>query len=154
MSRNNGKTEAKNAAALKMNRINHLTEEIDQLYHIAAFKLKLSDSALAILYTLRVEGGECSITDICFTTGISKQTINSALRKLEREEIIILKAIDAKKKTVLLTQKGKALAEETADRLIKAENSAISGWSEEEVKEYLRLLQKFLTSFKKEVDNI
>ncbi len=153
MSRYN-ENSAKTPVELKMNKINHLTEEIDQLYHIAAFKLNLSDSALAILYTLRAEGGECSITDICLTTGISKQTINSALRKLEREEIILLKAIDAKKKTVLFTQKGNALAKETADRLIKAENNAIGSWSEDEVNEYLRLLQKYLTSLKKEVDNI
>lgn len=146
--------EAVNRPDLQMNRINHLTEEIGSLYHAAAVKLRLSDSALAILYTLSTKNGECSITDICFTTGMSKQTVNSALRKLEREEIIILKAIDGRKKTVALTQKGSALAEKTAYKLIEAENNAISGWSEGEVSEYLRLLQKFHTSLRNEVNKM
>lgn len=138
----------------QMNGINRLTEGIGGVYHTAAFKLNLSDSTLAILYAIRIEGGERSITDICATTGLSKQTVNSALRKLEKDEIIRLKAMDGRKKTVGLTDKGIALAEKTADKLIEAENRAIAHWSEEEISEYLRLLQKFLGCLKKEVDNM
>lgn len=138
----------------QMNKINHLTEEIESLYHMAALKLGLSDSALAILYTLSTKNGKCGITDICFTAGMSKQTVNSALRKLEREEAVILKAIDGKKKNVVLTEKGAVLAEKTAEKLIQAENNAISGWKEEEVSEYLRLMKKFSASLKEQIDRI
>ena len=134
--------------------MNLLASEIDSVYHTAAFKLNLADSTLAILYTLRAEGNECSIRDICRTTGIGKQTINSALRKLERNGIIQLKAIDGRKKTVTLTEKGAALSENTADRLIEAENKAIADWSSDEISEYLRLMRKFLNCLKKEIDNM
>lgn len=139
---------------LQMDRINHLTEEIASLYHAAALKLGLADSVLAILYTLSTMNGECGITDICFTAGMSKQTVNSALRKLEREGAVVLKAIDGKKKKAALTEKGAGLAEKTAKKLIRAENNALSSWKEEEVSEYLRLMKKFFASLKEQIDKI
>ena len=50
-------------------------------------------------------GEGCLLQDICFYTGISKQTVNSALRKLEVEEILYLEPYNAKSKKVFLTSK-------------------------------------------------
>ena len=138
----------------QIDKMNLLYSEIDGIYHTAALKLKLADSVLAVLYVLRTEENQCSISDICKVTGIGKQTINSALRKMEREGIILLKAMDGRKKTVTLTEKGAALSITTADRLIDAENQAIADWSSDEISEYLRLMRKFRDCLKKEIDNI
>ena len=138
----------------QIDKMNLLYSEIDSIYHTAALRLKLTDSALAVLYVLRTEENQCSISDICKVTGIGKQTINSALRKMEREGIILLKAMDGRKKTVTLTEKGAALSMTTADRLIDAENQAIADWSSDEISEYLRLMRKFRDCLKKEIDNI
>lgn len=138
----------------QINKMNLLSSEIEGIYHTAAFKAGLADSAMAVLYVLRVENNECYISDICKTTGIGKQTVNSALRKMERDGIIQLKAINGRKKTVSLTQKGIALSETTADRLIDAENKAIADWSVEEISEYLRLMRKFRDCLKKEIDKM
>ena len=92
---------------VELNRINYLTNEIDAAYHEAARKLHLSDSALLILYTICNHGDGCLLYDICRLSGASKQTINSALRKLEAEGIIYLETFDGKKKKVYLTEKGR-----------------------------------------------
>lgn len=68
-----------------MKRFNYLTTEIDAAYHEAALKLGLSDSAMLILYAICNSGDECPLSDIPHLSGISKQTVNSALRKLEHE---------------------------------------------------------------------
>ena len=67
----------------QLRRFNRLVGETDAVYHELANRLGLSDSAFQILYTLRAEGGACPLRDICAFSGLTKQTVNSALRKLE-----------------------------------------------------------------------
>lgn len=80
--------------------------------------------------------------------GISKQTINSALRKLEEEDVVFLEAVDAKNKRVCLTPKGRELADRTAKRIIEMENDIFSSWTKEDVEKYLELLERYLHDFK------
>ena len=69
-------------------RYNYLSSEISALYHEAAVKLGLSDSAMNILYAVCENEGRCPQSEVCRLTGVSRQTINSAIRKLEREGVI------------------------------------------------------------------
>ena len=89
----------------RISRINCLTEDIDSLYHQAALKLGVSDSVLFILYMIFIRGERCFLYDIYKLSGISKQTINSAIRKLEIEEIVYLEKHNGKSKIVCLTEK-------------------------------------------------
>ena len=82
-----------------MRRFNHLVSETDAAYHEAALKMGMSDSIMQIMYILCDKGGDCPLGEICRLSGISKQTINSALRKLEEEGIVYLEGMDGKKKT-------------------------------------------------------
>lgn len=66
-------------------RFNHLLGELDAVYHDLSFRLGMSDSVSKILYTICDAGTSCPLHLICQRTGLSKQTVNSALRKLERE---------------------------------------------------------------------
>ena len=65
-----------------MKRLNHLIGETDAVYHEMAVRFGLSDSAVRILYTIcdYDDGTYCPLQVICRRTGISKQTINSAIR--------------------------------------------------------------------------
>ena len=76
----------------ELKRLNYLTSEIDAAYHEAARKLGLSDSTMMVLYAACNNGGSCLLSDICKISGTSKQTINSALRKLEADGLIYLEA--------------------------------------------------------------
>lgn len=137
----------------ELQRFNYLSGETSALYHEASLKLGLSDSASMVLYVLCCEG-KCGISSVCRLTGLSKQTVNSTLRKLESEELIRLEALDGKQKLVTLTPKGSRLVKKTTARLIEAENRVFDGWSEEERAEYLRLTEKYLTDFRREVDKL
>ncbi len=136
-----------------MKRFNYLLTETDNVYHVASAKLGLSDSAMHILYTIcdYDEGDSCPLREVCRRTGISKQTINSAIRKLEKEGILYLEQAGARTKKLCLTQDGKLLAERTALKIIKAENDILNSWSREDVEKYLDLTERFLDSFKEEV---
>lgn len=137
----------------EMKRFNYLAGEIDSLYHEAALRLGLSDSAFAVLYTICNEGG-CGISDVCRLTGVSKQTVNSALRKLENEGVVRLEALDGKQKRIALTAKGSRLAKKTAAKIVEAENRVFGSWTEKERSEYLCLTERYLSDFRKEIDKL
>lgn len=61
--------------------INQLDRQIGGIYHEAALKMGFSDSELWILYALSVSAAGCRQTELCQSTGMTKTTVNSALKK-------------------------------------------------------------------------
>ena len=135
-----------------MQRFNYLSFEINSAYHDAALKMGLSDSAMLILYALCNDGEECLLRDITRFSGVSKQTIHSALRKLEAADIVTLDSSASRKKKVRLTEKGKKSVKHTVLRMIEIENEIFDSWSKQEAEQYLALTERYLTAFKKQVE--
>lgn len=131
-----------------LNRFNYLFGETDALYHEMAHKLGLSDSAMKILYTVCDTGEPCPLQEICRRSGLSKQTVNSALRKLEGERVLYLENAGSRGKQVRLTETGRVLAERTALRIIEIENEVFAAWTPEDVQTYLALTERFLNDVK------
>lgn len=131
-----------------MKRCNYLIGEIDAVYHEMAVNLGLSDSAMRILYAICDSGESCLLQEICRRSGVSKQTINSAIRKLEAEGIVYLEPAGGKSKNVCLTKEGKRLAEQTVIRIMEAENDILASWAKEDVDKYLGLTEEFLTAIR------
>ena len=138
----------------EVSRYNHLNSEISNVFHEMSVTLGLSDSVSAILYTICNFGDSCLLSDIVRMTGIPKQTINSALRKMEAEEILCLENTEGRRKAVCLTEKGKLLAERTARRMIRMENEIFSSWTEEERSLYLGLTQRYLNQLKEKAKEL
>ncbi len=136
-----------------MKRFNYLANEIDNAYHEAALKLHLSDSSMLILYAI-CSGGKnyYPLCDIYNLSGVSKQTLNSALRKLESEGIVYLKLFGGKKKLIYLTEKGKDIVSNTVARLIEIENMIFNSWTKDEQNIYLELTQRYLSDFKEKIE--
>lgn len=132
-------------------RINCLNSEIDAAYHAAALKLGLSDSEMRILYTLCLNGAPCPLSEIVSRSGISKQTINSALRKLENAGAVYLETAGGRKKQVCLTGPGRELTQRTALRLLRIEDEIFASWSQEELERYIALTEKYLASFQEKI---
>ena len=135
-----------------MQRYNYLSFEINAAYHDAALKMGLSDSGMSILYTLCIDGGKSLLRDIIRYSGISKQTINSSLRKLEADDIVKLDSTENRKKTVYLTKKGRESVKHTIEPLIKIENEILSSWSKDEAAIYLDLTSRYLTTLKEKIE--
>lgn len=138
----------------ELKRFNYLFGETGAAYHEMHLKLGLSDSAGSILYALLENGGSCLLQHICHYTGLSKQTINSALRKLEAKNIIYLEMAGTKNKMVHLTETGRILAEKTAGRVIEAENEIFASWPREDVEKYLQLTENYMQALKEKAKNI
>ena len=138
----------------ELKRFNYLLGEINAQYHEMSLKLGLSDSAMMVLYAICDNGECCLLQEICRRTGVSKQTINSAIRKLEREGMVYLEAMGAKNKNACLTERGKGLAEDTVMRIMEAENDIFATWPQEDVARYLALTERFLEAIGERADRI
>ena len=66
---------------------NQIDGRISSLYHAAALKMGLSDSEFRILYTLAVNEPGYLQSALREATGMGRSTVNSALKKLEREGV-------------------------------------------------------------------
>ena len=137
-----------------MKRFNYLLGELDAVYHDMSLKLGLSDSAMNILYTICDQGDRCLLQNICRWSGLSKQTINSAIRKLETEGVVYLERAGSRNKDVCLTEQGMELAERTVGRIMQAENEIFASWTEEDVEKYLELTAHFLAAIRDKVEQM
>ncbi len=138
--------------ARELHRINYLTSEMESYYHQASLKLGISDSVSMVLYTIYDSGEDCLLNDIYKKTGISRQTINSAIRTLEAAQVLYLEPYTGRSKRVVLTEKGREYIQNTAARIYRAELRAFDSWSDEEIGEYIRLMTKFADSFRRQLE--
>ena len=138
----------------RLHRINYLIAETNALYHQASLKLGISDSAMRVLYTIYDHGESCLLGDVYKLSDMNKQTVNSAIRKLEREGVVFTRQNSGRTKTVCLTDKGKVTVEKTAARLAEMELSAFSSWTQEEINSYIGFMEKFAACFRKQVKEI
>lgn len=138
----------------ELRRFNHLVGEINGAYHDAAVKLGLPDSAMAVLYTLCGEGGACPLQEIVRQSGASKQTINSAIRRLEGDGTVRLEPGEGRGKNVRLTERGWALVRRTVLPVVEIEDEIYASWTGEELRAYLERTERFLMEFREKIKRL
>ena len=132
---------------------NSIIKENDEIYHKAARRIGISDCAFWILYIMLEEKGVVTQSTICDAFYQPKQTVNSALKKLESEGYIKLEIIaGGRSKQINFTKKGKKFAEETVDKVIASEQKALSGLTMEEQETFLGLFRKFTGLLKENIE--
>lgn len=132
---------------------NNIFKESDNIYREIAKYFGLSECAFWILYYLRSEYTEATQSGICGGIFLSKQTINSALKKLEEQGYIELRHTDGdrRSKEITLTEAGLKLCQNTVDRLIEVENDTLLDLPENERETFLKLFRKHTEMLKNNV---
>lgn len=138
----------------EIKRFNLLLSEINAAYHEAALRLGLTDSAMLVLYTICTIGNGCPLAEIVRCSGASKQTVNSAIRRLEQDGMLYLAPDGSKKKTVYLTADGRELTKQTVARVIEVENTIFSAWPREDIEKIIALSQTYLTAFRQHLTTL
>lgn len=137
---------------------NRLYKEMDELYHDYAKGHGLSDSAFWMLYSLvermlLKKEGAYTQKELCDDWSFSRQTINSALKSLEKQGIIMLAAIEGnrKNKEIVLTEQGKEIVNRSIIPLMGAERAAFGRLGDSDRDKFLQLTQKHMNLLKEEV---
>ena len=112
---------------------NCLYKEANEIYHEAARRLHLSDSAFEIFYALFDMGDNCLQRDICKASCLPKQT----------DGYLTLSPGKGRSMHIHLTDSGKKLIQEKLLPLIQIENDTLASFSPEECEQLLRLNAKY-----------
>lgn len=131
----------------ELHQINRLSAQMNLLYHQAALKLGITDSGMQVLYTIFFMGDSCPLRELYAQSPTSKQTINSALNKLEYQGILYYENQEGRNKTVCLTQAGKELMEQTAAKVYQIEEEIFSQWPREELDLHIALMERYNLAF-------
>ena len=133
---------------------NSLFKEMTDIYHNIALKLEISDSAFLILYAIVELGCGCTQKDIAQMYYMSKQTINSSIKNLEKSGYIALKQDKGNNKQIFLTTLGEKLAQEKIKPVIKIENDVFVQLSFDESQKLLKLTKKYTDLLKEKTEVI
>lgn len=135
---------------------NSLYKDMDEVYHTLARHYGLSDCALWILYILRESEDIPTQNKMCEQLSLSKQTVNSALKKLEKEGYIKLEHQEGnqKSKLVFLTARGELFAQKTIDNVLLMEQTAFGQFTAQERITFLQLFQKYACELQREAEKI
>ena len=89
-----------------MKEFNIVSGAINGYYHEAALKLGISDAEMNVLYVLSYEGSGCYQSLLYKNTGMTRSTVNTIIRRFEKEELLYLKSGKGRNTCVYLTEKG------------------------------------------------
>ena len=133
---------------------NRLYKKNCELYSEAAKNLGLSEGAMWILYTLSLYDRPFTQSELCEEVFMPKQTINSALKKLEQEGYIYLQFAENNKKSkqIILSAAGKNLAENTVSKVITAEKNVFEHFSAKDIQKLLQYYNFYLDCLRTELN--
>ena len=125
---------------MRWKQLMHILGEINGAYHDASVKMGLADSEMQILYSVHMAEGKLYPSEIARLCGMSRQTVASALRSLEREGILYLETGAGRSRPVRLTP------------VAAAEEAIWNGWTEADRDAYLRLSRQYLEDLRAQVE--
>lgn len=130
----------------QLNHFYAIIKDLDALYSSFARSAGLSDSTFWILYYLWEETDECTQHSICEKWALSKQTVNNAIKDLERDGLIELteSTKDKRRKRISFTLKGVEFCETHVGRVYRIDQKIFEEMTEEERDSLIRSNAKYL----------
>lgn len=135
---------------------NQSSKRMDEIYHQYARQQELSDTFLWMLYSLRESDAVYTQREMCAIWHFAPQTLNSALKSMERQGYITLEPVpgNRKNKQIQLTEEGRSLSERVVLPLMQAERQSLQRLSPEERASLLSITQKYLGFLQDEINCI
>lgn len=127
----------------------HLYKKMDAVYYQMAIAQKLTPSEMDIYYTICVLGDGCLQRDVCNLALTSKQTINSALKKMEKQGLLQLETGKGREKHIHLTAAGQQKSDACVQPIYIAEQQAFSEMTEPKREQLVALTDKFIRLLQK-----
>ena len=135
----------------KVKYLNNMLCEIDNLYQSLLINKGLSDSEYVVLFSIIELGEGCLQKDIADNSYINKKTINSTIKKLEKNGILTLKAGKYPNMHIYLTKEGKEYIKNNIIPIIEVENNVMESVLEKEFESLTGTYSKYIKIFKEEV---
>lgn len=135
----------------QLQKLNRLYKEADNIYTNLAAYFELSNTEFWILYAIS-HTVQMTQKDLCNDYFFPVQTINSAISKLQKKDLVELKVIPKTRncKQIMLTDKGMDFVSKTINKADEIEKNAFLMFTEEEREVYLSLFKRHIENLKNE----
>ncbi len=132
---------------------NRIYRELDSIYGSYAASQGISPTTLWLLYSIYTYEGSYTQKELCDEWSYPPQTINSALKSMEKNGLVelVFASGNRKSKRIYLTSSGKELAAKLVVPLIQAENSSFNGLNKDEQGHLLATAEKHISLLKAEI---
>ena len=120
---------------------NRIYREMESIYHEICVKAGISDTDFIVLYSIVEFEDGCCQRKIAKQYSISRQTVNSSVKKLVQNGCVVLES-------------GKAMAKQKIIPVMEAEAGVFMHMTEEERKKLLRLNAKYMEIFRQKVGEL
>lgn len=137
----------------RLKQLNSMLCEIDSLYQALLAAKNISDSEFVVMIAILALGEGCLQKDIAETSYMSKKTINSTIKKLEKEGYIKLKAGKYPNMHIYLTSQGTEHVKNHVLPIIDVEERVLNSMSDDEFERLITGSAKYIAIFKNQVAN-
>lgn len=146
----------KHPIVLVLYNFNQAHKKMNVLYHDYAKSIGLSDAAFWLLYSVYEHGKPCTQKDLCQAWFYAPQTINSAIKTMEKQGYISLEFLpdNRKNKQIVFTEKGESFVKEKIAPLVQAEERSFERLEEQEREQLLAITQKHIKLLEEELNRI
>ena len=135
----------------KVQQLNGMLCEMDSIYQTLLSAKNISDGEFVVLNAILSLGEGCLQKDIAENSYMSKKTINSTIKKLEKEGFIKLKAGKYPNMHIYLTKKGLDHIKNNVIPIVDVENRVLNSMPEPDFDRLVSGYSKYITSFKEHV---
>lgn len=145
-----------NEAIAYRSKFNGLYKECEDIYRCSARFLGISVCAMWVLSVLSEQEIPPTQRQLCEQLSQPKQTINSTITSLEKQGFVRLLPVSGnrKEKQVVLTEEGKQYTDQKVKPFINVEQEIFIEMGEKDSEEYLKLMQKYITIYRKRVEDV
>ena len=136
----------------KLKQLNAMLSEIDNIYQTLLKVNNVSESEYIVMFAISELGEGCSQKDISENGYASKKTINSTIKKFEKDGYIELRPAKYPSMQIFLTEKGRKFMIDNIIPILKVESDVLDDVTEEEFIALENCYKKHLGAFRDHVE--
>lgn len=129
-----------------------LCRGFEEIYHIMAVRSGLSDSAFLIFCAISELGEGCLQKDIADRYFMSRQTVSSSIRVLERKGYLVLRPGKRRDMHIYLTNSGRQVIEDRLGPMFALEESVFQEMPPEEREVFFHLFGKYINLYRQKLN--
>ena len=137
----------------KLKQLIVMLSELDSVYQSLLKANSVSDSEYIVMLYIQELGEGCSQKDIADNSLISKKTVNSTIKKFEKDGYIELVAAKYPHMKIFLTDKGREFFQNSIMPIIELENDVLENMTENEFEFLATFYKIYIKGFKAKVAN-
>ena len=138
----------------KLRHINNMLSEISNIYQKLLLSKNVPESVFIVMSSILELGEGCLQKDIAEKSYINKKTVNSTIKKLQKEEYIELKAGKYPNMHIFLTDRGRVYMSENIMPIIELENNVLESMPENEFEVLVDSYKKYIDNFREHVEKV